>query len=99
MLRITLHEDPETVTLVLEGRLITPWIEEVERAWGAVAGARDGNSDGRRLVVDLSGCTSIEERAKHLLRRMHEQGAELRAVNLMTKAIVEEVRSQQPSTQ
>jgi hypothetical protein len=88
MLRITVRESPDTVTLILEGRLAGPWIEEVERAWAAVV----GRTSDRHLAVDLSDVTFVEEEGKALLKRIFERGGELRAYDLMTKAIVEEVQ-------
>jgi hypothetical protein len=36
MLRITIEESTESVTLRLEGKLIGPWVEEVEQCWRKV---------------------------------------------------------------
>jgi anti-anti-sigma regulatory factor len=97
MLRVTIQESPKAVTLILEGRLTGPWIGEVERAWSAAA---DTTSD-RKLVVDLAGVTFVEEEGKKLLRRIFERGGDLRADDVMIKAIVEEVQgkaSQTPMT-
>jgi hypothetical protein len=94
MLRITVQEDRQSSKLVLEGRLAVPWIAEVDKAWSAVVRRRDG----RRVVVDLSGVTSIEESAKALLRRMYEQGGELRSADLLTRAIVDEVQAPAPAS-
>jgi anti-anti-sigma regulatory factor len=90
MLRITIQESADGVTLILEGRLTGPWIQEVEHAWSAVA----GGGDGRPVVVDLSGVTFVDEEGKQLLRSIFVRGGELRASDVMTRAIVEEVRQQ-----
>ena len=95
MLRITVQENPGALSLILEGRLTGPWIGELERAWSAVA----GETNGRHVVLDLSGVTFIEEDGKELLRRIFERGGELRADDVMTKAIVEEVQGKHPATQ
>jgi anti-anti-sigma regulatory factor len=95
MLRITVQESPESITLVLEGRLAGPWIREAERAWTEVA--RKGN--GRRRVVDLSGVTYVEEGGKRLLLTIVAQDGELRAGDVMTKAIVEEVQGKRAETE
>jgi anti-anti-sigma regulatory factor len=92
MLRITIQESLDAVTLILEGRLTGPWIGEVERAWSAVA----GRDNGRHVVVDLSGVTFIEEEGKLLLRRIYERGGELHADDVMTKAIVEDIQQWRP---
>lgn len=95
MLRITVQEGQEAITLILEGRLVGPWVHEVERAWTAVA----GKGNGRRHVVDLSGVTYVEEEGKTLLRSIVEQNGELRAGDVMTRAIVEELQGRRLNTQ
>jgi len=43
MLRISIDEAQEVVTLRLEGRLIGAWVGEVERCWRrAIAGVESG---------------------------------------------------------
>ena len=95
MLRITVQESPEAITLILEGRLIGPWIGEVERVWSAVV----WKTNDQHLVVDLSGVTYIEEKGKNLLGRIIEGGGELYADDVMTKAIVEEVQGKRLAAQ
>ena len=88
MLRITVQEGPDSFTLILEGRLAGPWIEEVERAWAGVV----GKGSGRRHVVDLAGVTYVEEEGKKLLLTILEQHGELRAGDVLTQAIVDEAQ-------
>ena len=96
MLRVTIQESPQSVTLILEGRLTGPWIREVERAWSAAADA----TSGRKLVVDLAGVSFVEEEGKNLLRRIFERGGELRANNdVLTKAIVEAIQGKRVEAQ
>jgi hypothetical protein len=42
-------------------------------------------------VVDLSGVTFVDEEAKRLLKRIIEQDGELRANDVITSGIIEEV--------
>ncbi len=69
MLRITTHDDGETVRIELEGRLVTAWALEAERAWRA---AFVGD---RPMVVDLTAVTSIDDDGWRLLRAMKDAGA------------------------
>ena len=56
--------------LKLEGRLVGPWVDEVERACsGFIVNQR---ADG--VTFDLSGVTSIDERGKELIRQILQQG-------------------------
>src|SRR3984957_13643586 len=84
MLRITVHDNTESVTFQLEGRLAAPWVGEVEdcrqrtlahQRWPAVR-------------FDLTGVTFIDAAGKAYLAAMHRLGAEFVAADCLTKAIV-----------
>ena len=91
MLRITDTTRPEGVTLVLEGRLAGPWVDELARCWKGLTATRGAGS----VCVQLDGVTFIDAAGKVLLRTMHEEGATLAASGCMTRAIVDEIRRQQ----
>jgi hypothetical protein len=95
MLRITIHQGPKITTLILEGRLAGPWVKEVERAWTAIA----GKDNRRHHVVDLTGVTYVEEEGKTLLKTILEQKGELRAGDVMTQAIIEEIQGKRLGSQ
>jgi hypothetical protein len=87
MLRITNDENPQVLTLRLEGRLEAPWVEVLTESWRvALAG-----SANRRRCVDLNGVTFIDGDGKARLEQMYAQGAEFIADDLMTKSIVAEI--------
>ena len=88
MLRITNTTSPEGVTVVLEGRLAGPWVDELARCWKALTTTQDAGS----ICVQLDGVTFIDVAGKVLLRTMHEEGAALAASGCMTRAILEEIR-------
>jgi anti-anti-sigma regulatory factor len=86
MLRITVHDNPESLTFQLEGRLAGPWVREAEEC-------RQRTLAGRRasLRFDLAGVTFIDAAGKAYLAAMHRLGAEFVAVDCLTKAIVAEI--------
>src|SRR2546430_14304817 len=87
MLRITVHDNPESLTFQLEGGLAGPWVREVEEC-------RQGMLAGRRrpaVRFDLVGVTFIDAAGKAYLAAMHLQGAEFVAADCLTKAIVAEI--------
>ena len=51
MLKITTHTSDDSTRITLEGRLVGPWLVELERCW------RDSehSAAGRRGIVDLIG--------------------------------------------
>ena len=93
MLRIRIDTTARETTLRLEGRLAGPWVDELARCW---AGVRAGEHAGR-IVVDLDGVTFIGAAGKVLLREIHDGGAALLARDCATKAIVDELKRQDPS--
>jgi ABC-type transporter Mla MlaB component len=87
MLRITVHKNPESLTFQLEGKLAGPWVRELEECWRSILASQ------RKPVLrfDLIGVTYIDAAGKAYLADMHHQGAELVAVDCLTKAIVAEI--------
>ena len=70
MLKITAIEDDTHRRLVLEGKLVDPWIAELERTW-----AEAQLTPGRKVLVDLKDVTAISQHGENLLYRMMAEGA------------------------
>ena len=87
MLRITVHDDPESRTFQLEGRLAGPWVRVLEDCWRTTL-ARQHNSI---LRVDLTEVTSIDAAGRACLAALHQQGAEFITADCLTKAVVAEI--------
>jgi len=87
MLRITIHDNQESLCFQLEGRLAGPWLRELEECWQRTL------SRQRRpiLRVDLTEVTFIDAEGKAFLAAVHRQGVELMAADCMTNAIVAEI--------
>jgi anti-anti-sigma regulatory factor len=92
MLRITVHENQETLTFQLEGKLAGAWVQEVEECRQRTL------AHGRRPVVrfDLTGVTGIDAAGKAWLTAMYRQGAEFVAADCLTRAILAEISQVQP---
>src|SRR5262245_56036443 len=87
MLRITNTTRGDGMTVVLEGRLAGPWVDELARCWTVLTTAQDARS----ICVELDGVTFIDAAGRTLLRTIHEGGAALVASGCMTRAILEEI--------
>src|SRR5260370_10579583 len=87
MLRITIHDNVESLTFQLEGRLAGAWVREVEEC------RQHRLAGGPRPAVrfDLAGVTFIDAAGKAYLAAMHRQGAEFVAADCLTKAVVAEI--------
>ena len=88
MLRITIHDNQESLCFQLEGRLAEPWLRELEECWQSTLAQKRKPI----LRVDLTGVTFIDNAGKTCLAAMHRQGAELVAADCLTKEIVAEIR-------
>jgi hypothetical protein len=86
MLRITVHDNAESLTFQLEGGLAGPWVKEVEEC-------RQRTLAGRRRVVrfDLAEVTFIDAAGKAYLAAIHREGTEFVAADCLTKAVVAEI--------
>src|SRR5947208_7716132 len=87
MLRITVHDNLESLTFQLEGRLVGAWVRELEECWQSTLASQ------RKPVlrVDLTGVTFIDAAGKAYLAAMHSQGVEFVAADCLTKAVVAEI--------
>ena len=86
MLRTTIHDNLESLTFQLEGRLAGAWVRVVEEC-------RQRTLAGRRPAVrfDLAGVTFIDAAGKAYLADMHRQGVQFFAAGCLTRAIVAEI--------
>ena len=89
MLRITVHNNEQTVRLQLEGRLAGPWLEELDETFKrALASERQ-----QTIEVDLTGLIAIDRGGKTYLESMHQRGVEFIVGDCETKSIVDEIAS------
>lgn len=87
MLRVTIHDTPESLTFQLEGRLAGPWVRELEDCWQRTR-ARQRTSI---LRFDLTGVTYIDAAGKEFLAARHTEGAEFHACGCLMRAVVAEI--------
>ena len=88
MIRIYIQDEAETTSLVVEGKLAWPWVEELERCW------RMALINEQPIEVNLADVVFVDDKGKELLVAMRETGARLVANGLMTQAIIEEIVKQ-----
>ena len=87
MIRISELRKGSKQRLLVEGTLAGDWVEVLEKSWLEAQTLRNGES----IRIDLSGVTWIDDKGRELLKRMLEDGAELRATGIMTTAMIEEL--------
>ena len=87
MFKISIVETPTQRRLVLEGRLVSPWSEEVESVW---RGVRE-KLQGRKLIVDLSNVTLISPDGETLLSKLMRDGARFSCGGVFTKHVLRQL--------
>jgi anti-anti-sigma regulatory factor len=73
MLRITLLDALDEVTLKLEGNLAGLWVKETETAWRSA----QSTLIGRALVVDIKAVDRIDQAGFYLLALLRLKGVRL----------------------
>jgi hypothetical protein len=89
MLRITVVDSPTEQRLVLYGKLVGPWIGELQRVRENL---RQQLGD-RRSVIDLNEVTLIDDSADQLMVIMLEQGAELVARGTLNRWLIQALKA------
>jgi hypothetical protein len=87
MLRLRTVSTPDATLLVLEGRLMGPWVDELAQCWERL---RDEKPEGP-IRVALDGVTFVSAAGRALLARLYDDGALLTARTCMTSAMIDEI--------
>src|SRR5882724_3562865 len=86
MLKISVIDQRTERWLVLEGKLISPWVAELKSAW-RTANGQIGRSP---VVVDLRNVTIVSQEGKNALLELMGEGAKFRCSGVLTKHVVQE---------
>ena len=87
MIRISEIREGSKRRLLVEGILAGDLVEVLEKSWLEAQISRNGEP----MRIDLSGVTWIDDKGRELLKRILQDGAELRARGIMTRALIEEL--------
>jgi ABC-type transporter Mla MlaB component len=84
LLRITVQKGSSPSTLKLEGKLVGPWVEELERIWRT-------RSVSENVLIDLFDVNFVDASGKDLLAQMYQGGAHFLADTPLMRQVVQEV--------
>ena len=79
--------DPGTLSFVLEGRLVGPWVDELRRITNDAGAAHDA----ARLTIDLCGLTGMDTEGQKLLEELLQRGATLHCSDVMNQYLIEQM--------
>ena len=86
MLRISIIEGESKRRLVLEGKLVAPWIDEVRSAYENAKAV-----NGRELIVDLRNLTIISTEGEGLLLELMKHGVRFQSSGVFAKEILRQL--------
>jgi ABC-type transporter Mla MlaB component len=71
MLKITIHENSGMTTIQLEGKLVGPWVDELNRVWSSLL----GSTSARKLEIDLRDIAFVDANGKKLLQEIYQMAS------------------------
>jgi anti-anti-sigma regulatory factor len=87
MLKISIIENDHKRQVVLEGKLVAPWTNELKNfGRGALV---DG--DHRALIIDLRSVTALSAEGEDLLQALADQGARFRVSGVFMRQVMKQV--------
>ena len=69
MLRITVEESERAQTIKLEGKIVGPWVEELNRTWHSLA----SSLGGKKLMLDMRSVGFVDGKGRQLLREIYQK--------------------------
>ena len=87
MFKISMIDSRAQRTLVVEGKLSNPWVDELRSTW------RNAGHDleGRKLVIDLSSLTVISREGEDAIFDLMKQGAKFCCAGILTRHVVKAI--------
>jgi hypothetical protein len=84
MFKISTIDTKSERRLVVEGKLIQPWLAELKRTW---TDAAEG-LEGRKLVIDLHNATVISSEGEIALFELMREGAKFSCGGVLTRHLL-----------
>ena len=87
VLKITTIQTEGQRKLVLEGKLIEPWVTEFKKAWQEA----NESPNGSTLVIDLGDVTVISSQAEKVLLEIRREGGRFVCGGILNKHLVRQI--------
>ena len=84
MFKISIVDTRTERKLVVEGKLSEPWVDELRTSW--TNASRD--SEGRKVVIDLSSLTVISREGADAIFDLMKQGAKFSCAGILTRHVL-----------
>jgi hypothetical protein len=87
MFRISTIDTQLERRLVVEGTLVPPWVEELQKTWSNAGDALEG----RNLVIDLTNATVISREGESAIFDLMKDGAKFSCGGVLTRHLLKEL--------
>jgi hypothetical protein len=84
MFKISIMDSRSQRRLVVEGKLIEPWVAELRTAWKNA----NRNLDGRKLVIDLTSLTVISREGEDAIFDLMKEGTRFSCGGVLTRHVL-----------
>jgi hypothetical protein len=84
MLKISRIDTKSERRLVVEGKLVEPWLAELKRTWNDAS----EELQGRKLVIDLRNATVISHEGENALYELMREGARFSCGGVLTRHLL-----------
>jgi len=88
VLRITIADTAMEEQWTLQGRLVSPWVNELKASWKKA----HSPVQGRRCIVNLDDVTFIDKRGERMLRSMSSKGAQFIASDVYVNHVLDRLK-------
>ena len=88
MLKISVKDTESLRVMIVEGKLVAPWTEELK----AVLRAMESGPKKREYIVDVSGITAIAPEGEEVLLSLIAQGAKFRSKGMYMRQVLRELK-------
>jgi hypothetical protein len=90
MLKITMTKTPTEERWILHGRLVGPWVRELQAVWRNTHRA----DEQQRCVFDLNDVTFVDRGGEKLLRALAKEGVQFEASGIYVRDVVKQLKGQ-----
>ena len=87
MLKISIIDGRTHRRLVLEGKLVEPWVDELRPAWERAK----AELAGRQLVMDVKNLIVISQAGENVLLELMQEGVKIRGCGVFTRRVLKEL--------
>lgn len=87
MLKISLIDSATQRRVIVEGKLIAPWVAELRNACGRAR----ADLRGRELVVEMKHISTISQEGENVILELMDGGIKFRCHGVFTKHVVKQL--------